>query len=223
MAAGGGEQGFGGVPRNVLVVHDDCGFDGATGLVEEGERGVSGGACGGGEDAGSAVAEFVVGGAQVDHEVLVDAAGADHEGGGDGVECELSRGAGLHACGAGEDFGAGVEDDEVVGGGGVFDGGADEEGGERWGVLSAACWVQGGRRGEFEGGGDVGGGAAGGDAEEGVIVGEVEGGEVCGRVARVVFFAFAGLAEGGVAAGDEADDAVRGALGGGGGFGGVGA
>ena len=55
-----------------------------------------------------------------------------------------------------------------------------------------------------EGSEDVGGAAAGGDAYEGVLAGEACGGEVGCALLGGVFGGFAGFAEGGVSAGDEA-------------------
>ena len=52
----------------------------------------------------------------VDHEVAVDVAEARHGGGGDHVENHFVGGAGLHAGGSGEDFGADLGDDGEVGG-----------------------------------------------------------------------------------------------------------
>jgi hypothetical protein len=56
----------------------------------------------------------------------------------------------------------------------------------------------------LEGSEDVGGSAAGGYAYERVLAGEACGGEVGGALLGGVFGFFAGVAEGGVAAGDEA-------------------
>jgi hypothetical protein len=56
----------------------------------------------------------------------------------------------------------------------------------------------------LEGSEDVGGSAAGGYAYEGVLAGEACGGEVGCALLGGVFGFFAGVAEGGVAAGDEA-------------------
>jgi len=101
--------------------HDDGDFDEALGGVEGLECGRALGTGDGGDDAGGAVTEFLVGGAEIDHEVLIDAAALDHERGGDDVEGHFGGAAGLHAGGAGEDFGAGGEDDEMVGIGGLGD------------------------------------------------------------------------------------------------------
>src|SRR5206468_9825022 len=102
--------------------------------------------------------------------------------------------AGFHACRAGEDFGAGDGGDGDVGEGGhggVGDAGeGDGESAERVGVL--------------EGPEDVGGSAAGGYAYEGVLTVEACGGEIGGALLGGVFGLLAGLAESGVATGDEA-------------------
>ena len=60
--------------------------------------------------------------------------------------------------------------------------------------------------GEFEGAEDVGGSAAGGYAEDDVFGRERVGGEVGGALIGGVFRLFRGFAQGGVAAGDEADE-----------------
>ena len=52
---------------------------------------------GGHDDAVGAVDELVVGRFDVDHEVAVDGAGADHDAGGEHVQDQLGGGAGLHA------------------------------------------------------------------------------------------------------------------------------
>lgn len=56
----------------------------------------------GGDDAGGAVAEFVVGGLEAGHEVAADVAEADHGAGGEDVQRDLGGGAGFEAGGAGE-------------------------------------------------------------------------------------------------------------------------
>jgi hypothetical protein len=58
----------------------------------------------------------------------------------------------------------------------------------------------------LEGSEDVGGSAAGGYAYEGVLAVEACGGEVGCALLGGIFGLFAGFAEGGVAAGDEAFD-----------------
>lgn len=193
-------------------MHDDGGFDGSTCFVEEEEGRAPGQAGECGDDSRGAIAEFGVGGAEVDHEILVDAAGAHHERGGDGVERELGGGAGLHARRAGEDFGAALEDDEVVSTGRARHGGTTEQAcdGRRFEGLAVGESADG-----------VGGGAAGGDAEHCVVAGEVEGVELGLGAEGIVFFALAGDAERRVAAGDDADDTISVDLEGGRRFGGV--
>ena len=68
------------------------------------------------EDSLAAVLELVVGRAEIDHEVAEGLPQADHGAGRDRVEHELGRGAGLHAGGAGDDFGAGEGEDQDVDG-----------------------------------------------------------------------------------------------------------
>jgi hypothetical protein len=65
----------------------------ASGLLKNAER---------------ASAKFSVGAGDVDHQVVVDAIEADHGCGGEHVEDQFLRSAGLHARGAGENFGASV-------------------------------------------------------------------------------------------------------------------
>ena len=99
------EQGLGLERIDLFVVHDQGVFDSAICLIEQLESCVAGEVALLGEDAGGAVAEFVVGGAQVDHQVTPCFPHADHDGGGDHVECEFGGGACFHAGGAGDDFG----------------------------------------------------------------------------------------------------------------------
>jgi len=157
------EQGVGFVRREIAELHDERGFDAAFGLVEEREGGGAVEVGLRGEDAGGPVAEFGVGGAEVDHEVAPGFAALDHDSGGDHVEGELGDGAGFHAGGAGDDFRAGDEFDEVIDVRSFGEMDAADEGGG--GVFLFR---------EFERAPDVGGCAAGHDADEGVVCDEVD-------------------------------------------------
>ena len=139
------QEAVGGEDVALIMVHDDGEFDLAAGGFEEVQGGVAGEAGEAGDDAGGAVDEFgVFGGVDIDHEVAVGLADADHGEGGDAVEDELGGGAGFKAGGSGEDFGAGVEGEEEVGdAGGQLDVGgvgADQEDGfglARWASMRA--------------------------------------------------------------------------------------
>jgi len=183
-------------------VHGDGDFDGA-GFVEQAVGGVAVAAGGGDENAVGTVDELVVGGRDVDHQVAVDGAGANHDAGGEHVEDKLGGGAGLHAGGAGDGFGTGDGSDGEIG---DFGDGRAGDAGESDGERSDGAGVE--ERAE-----DIGGASAGGDADEGVGggggaiggVGDAEAGgdEVARAVFGGVFGVFGGVAQGGVATGDE--------------------
>jgi len=193
VAVVGCEFCFGGGAVEVEFLHGDGGFY-AAGIFEEFCGGCLVDAGGGHDDALGAIDEFRVGGLDVDHEVAVDGSGFDHDAGADHVEDELGGGAGFEARAAGDDFGAGERGDGDVGQGGHGGvGDAGESDGE------AAEWIGVLKRAE-----DVGGSAAGGDADQGILAGEGSGGEIGCALFGGVFGGFAGVAEGGVASGDEA-------------------
>src|SRR5437016_2311627 len=79
----------------VALDHDDGDFDVSGGLIDGGEGFLARQAGDRRDDAGSAVAQLVVGGPQIDHQVLIDFAELDHGKRGDQVEYELGGGAGL--------------------------------------------------------------------------------------------------------------------------------
>src|SRR5438132_7335414 len=78
LAAGFGQKVSGFFGGEVALDHDDGDFDVSGGFIDGGEGFVARQAGDGGDDAGSAVAEFVVGGFQIDHEIFVNLAELDH-------------------------------------------------------------------------------------------------------------------------------------------------
>ena len=189
------QAGAGGGEVDGRELHDDRGFD-VAGLVEEPGCGGLVTTGDGPDDAAGTVDELCVGGLDVDHEVAEGGTGADHDGGRDHVEDELGSGAGLEPGGSGEDLGTGDGCDGDVGEGGHLGAGdAGERDGEGADLLCVG-----------EGSEDVGGAAAGGDADEGVGGEEAGAEEVARALGGGVFGLFAGAAEGGVSAGDDALD-----------------
>ena len=94
--------------------HDDGDFDLVLALFE---RGACGGGVGAGGVHGQAQGPFDqlgVGRMQVDHQVAVGFVQPHHQGSGQGVEHDFLRRAGLQPRAAGDEFGAGVQQDGVV-------------------------------------------------------------------------------------------------------------
>ena len=79
----------------VALDHDDGDFDVSGGFIDGGEGFLARQAGDRRDDAGSAVAQLVVGGFQIDHEIFVNLAELDHDQRGDGVEDEFRRRPGL--------------------------------------------------------------------------------------------------------------------------------
>jgi len=155
----------------------------------------------GGEHAGGAGAELFVGDVEVDHEVTLDLAEANHGASGDQVKGELGGGPGLEAGGAGDELGAGGEVDFDLGGGSraVAGGVAGQEDGA--GAESAGL---------FQSTVDEGSVAGGGDAADDVPIGDTAVGDGDGTGGGTVFGAFDGTVEGIVAAGDNALNEIGG-------------
>ena len=95
FSTGSGQQGAGFVGGDVSLEHDDGDFDVAASFVEKFEGFLAREIGESSDDAGGAVAEFVVGGFHIDHEIFVDLAELDHDERGDGVEHQLGGRPGL--------------------------------------------------------------------------------------------------------------------------------
>ena len=155
----------------------------------------------GGEHAGGTGAELFVGSVEVDHEVALNLAKADHGAAGDEVKGELGGGAGLEAGGAGDEFGPGGEIDFDISGGPLamargIAGQKDRSGAE---ITSL-----------FQGAVDEGGVAGGGDAANNILIVHTAIGDGDGTGRGAVFGAFDGAVEGLMAAGDDSLNEIGG-------------
>lgn len=148
------------------------------------------------QHAGAAVYQLLVAQLHVHHLVALDAAQLDHDRGADHVQNHLLPSARLHARAAGDVFRSYNHLDGHVGFGGHG----------RVGVAGDAAGQDAVLAGLVQGADDVGRSARCGDADDGVLGGDVAFHQFFPAAVDVVFSVLHGVAQGGVASGNESDD-----------------